>query len=254
MAVAVTLSSTVAAAMASAMAASMASAMAAAMTVIFRAILVMAMATLVSTAVAAMAAMAAMVAMARQLLRHLSLFLQVDVEEMRHVVGADVRELRHFHAAFHRWQDLRELVDRPDAVLATDRLFGRGEVQLVQDNLVGKSNLLVSLVDFTCLNVVVEAGHEVLGVRDRHDSIQAQIFRKGRVGHEGADDGDRICHACSFYHDGVDIVPLFHVGQNLLKTFGKIAADRATHAPVVHDNDLFCEIELRVLFKQRVVD
>mmetsp|Transcript_115574 Transcript_115574/g.326737 ORF Transcript_115574/g.326737 Transcript_115574/m.326737 type:complete len:443 (-) Transcript_115574:349-1677(-) len=256
MTMAVAMTTIVASAMAGGVAAAMITIMAATVTVVLGAILVVAVAAPVAAPVAAsvagVSAMATVIIMANRLC-HIGLFLEINVDEVRHVVGADVREFRHLDAAFHGRQDLGEFIDGSDPVLAIDRLLCRAKIKLVQDHLVGKGDLLVRLINFAFLDLVVKTGDKVLRVCDCHHSVEPEVRCELRIGHESADDGHWVSHSGGLDHDGINLAPLLHVCQNLLEPICKVPADRAAHASIVHNYDFLRQLDLALL-KQRVVD
>mmetsp|Transcript_103984 Transcript_103984/g.293270 ORF Transcript_103984/g.293270 Transcript_103984/m.293270 type:complete len:307 (+) Transcript_103984:287-1207(+) len=194
-----------------------------------------------------MAAMACpMLAVAVLVLGH-CLLLYVGVREARHVVGPHVCQLAHFDAAFHGGQNLREGVDGAQAILDDDGLIGRHKVQLVQQDLVAERHLLIGLVNLALLDLIVEASDDVLRVRDGDDAVQSQVGRDRLAGHEGPDDGHWVGHARSFDHDLVDFSTFVDLVDNLLEPGQEVAPHGATHAAVVHDDNLLGQCELVLL-------
>mmetsp|Transcript_87232 Transcript_87232/g.194047 ORF Transcript_87232/g.194047 Transcript_87232/m.194047 type:complete len:202 (+) Transcript_87232:2-607(+) len=185
--------------------------------------------------VAVIATMATMAGGLCELCWDLRLQLDVLVDKVRHVVRAHVCQLRDLDPAPHSRQDLRVLVDFPDAILARDGLVGGDEVQLVQDNLVGEGDLLVCLVDLPRLDFVVEPARKVLCVCHRHHTIETQVLLYLLFGHESAHNGHRVGHASGLNDDLVVAGALFEVVRYALKSLDQVAADRAAHAAVVHD-------------------
>mmetsp|Transcript_80882 Transcript_80882/g.255222 ORF Transcript_80882/g.255222 Transcript_80882/m.255222 type:complete len:398 (+) Transcript_80882:52-1245(+) len=231
--------------MAAAVAATMLATVAASMTamaVLLRAILV------VAAPVAA--AMAAAVAV---LLGHACFLLNVRVDEVGHVVCPEIGELRHLHATTHGRQDLGEGVDRSQAVLDGDGLVRGHQVQLVEQELVAEGHLLVGLVHLALLDIVVQAGDDVLSIGDRHDTVQPELRGDLRARHEGPHDGHGVGHTRGLDDDRVDLGSFVDLVEDILEARNQVPPHGAAHAPVVHDNNLLCERKL-VLLEQRVIN
>mmetsp|Transcript_49673 Transcript_49673/g.133429 ORF Transcript_49673/g.133429 Transcript_49673/m.133429 type:complete len:383 (+) Transcript_49673:581-1729(+) len=198
------------------------------------------------------ALVAAAVALA-ELRGGLGLLVEFHVHEVAHVVRADVENLRHAHAALDGRNDLGEGVDLPNPVLHRDGLLRGDQVQLVQDDLVGESNLLVGLVHLALLDLVVQAAGQVLGVRHSDDGVQPKVGGDFGRRHEGPDDGHGVRHARRLDQDGIDGASLLNVRDDLLKAFREVASDGAAHAAVVHDHDLLSHVHF-LLLQERVID
>mmetsp|Transcript_143618 Transcript_143618/g.203131 ORF Transcript_143618/g.203131 Transcript_143618/m.203131 type:complete len:263 (-) Transcript_143618:382-1170(-) len=222
---------------------------------VLRAVLIMAVAiamTIVST-VALMATISTVSMSFLFLLYFLLLDLDVLLDEIDDIVGANVAKLRHLDSAFHCRHDLRILVDVPDLILDANGLIRRDQVQLVEDDLIRKCNLLECLVYLALLDGVIEAAPKVLRIRYGDDGIKSKIARNLWAGHEGPDDGDRICHPRRLDHDLVDLFALLEIIQDLLQPTEKVSTDGAAHAAVVHDHDLLSQGQL-LLLQQGIVD
>mmetsp|Transcript_68721 Transcript_68721/g.194698 ORF Transcript_68721/g.194698 Transcript_68721/m.194698 type:complete len:356 (+) Transcript_68721:412-1479(+) len=222
--------------------------------VIFLAVLFVPVAAFVpAMALVTLVAAVALVDELHELGSDLGLFLDVLVHKVGHVVRPDVGELGDLDAAFHRGQDLCVLVDLPDAILDSDGLIRCCQVQLVQDDLVCKRNLLVRLVDLALLDLVVKPAQDVLRISHGHHGVQPEVLRELRIGHEGSHNGHWVRHPRGLDHDGINCASFLDVIEDLLEPIDEVAADGATHAPVVHDDDLLSHRHL-VLFQQRVVN
>mmetsp|Transcript_47154 Transcript_47154/g.111996 ORF Transcript_47154/g.111996 Transcript_47154/m.111996 type:complete len:200 (-) Transcript_47154:663-1262(-) len=160
-------------------------------------------------AVAAMAAMAtvalvATVSTVPELRRHLGVLLNVLIDEVADVVRTNVAQLGNLDLSFHRRQDLGILVDVSDPILDSDGLLWCYQVELVEDDLVCKGDLLEGFIHLSLFDCVIQTARQVLGVRHRDHSIQSQICRDLRAGHEGSNNGNRVGHARSLDHDLVN--------------------------------------------------
>mmetsp|Transcript_66315 Transcript_66315/g.154042 ORF Transcript_66315/g.154042 Transcript_66315/m.154042 type:complete len:218 (+) Transcript_66315:319-972(+) len=86
---------------------------------------------------------------------NLSLLLKLNISQAQDVVRADVHKLGDIDTTLDCREDLGKLVDAADTVLASNGCLGAHEIQLVEDDLVSKCNLLVGLVDFPLLDLVI---------------------------------------------------------------------------------------------------
>mmetsp|Transcript_91724 Transcript_91724/g.239249 ORF Transcript_91724/g.239249 Transcript_91724/m.239249 type:complete len:283 (-) Transcript_91724:369-1217(-) len=183
----------------------------------------------------------------------LRFLLDVSVDEVRHVVRPHVRELRHLNATLDRRQNLGVGIDATNSVLHGDRGLRANQIQLVQQQLVAESHLLVSFVDLALLNLVVQARQNVLGVNDCDHAVEPQVRGEMLHRHEGSHDGNWVSHAGGLNHDLIDPVALLDLIKNLLQALLEIATHGAAHATVVHNHDLLRQRHL-VLLQQRIID
>mmetsp|Transcript_29950 Transcript_29950/g.75126 ORF Transcript_29950/g.75126 Transcript_29950/m.75126 type:complete len:417 (+) Transcript_29950:116-1366(+) len=170
----------------------------------------------------------------------------VLLQHLLQVKGLDAQHLGEVHLGVLRLDDVRNLVDAPDALLDVRLLARVHEVRLVQQDAVRKRNLLDRLVDDAVLLLLVQVLHDMLGVHDGEDGVQAHAGLDLVVHKKGLRHGRGVRQAGRLHQDGVQLLLALHeLGQDA----DEVAAHRAAYAAVVHLKDL-----LLGLHHQRVVD
>merc|ERR550532_838516 len=99
--------------------------------------------------------MATRAVMAVRLRHFLSLLFDVGIHEIADVMRTNVCKFRHLHSTFDSRQYLCKLVDGADSIFHFNGMISGDEIQLIQDDLVCKCDLLVCLVDFALFHLII---------------------------------------------------------------------------------------------------
>mmetsp|Transcript_24244 Transcript_24244/g.79829 ORF Transcript_24244/g.79829 Transcript_24244/m.79829 type:complete len:290 (-) Transcript_24244:91-960(-) len=187
-------------------------------------------------------------AVGEELWVHLQHPLELEGADPHHLLERDRRVL----ASANR----RELVDLAQPLLEPLQVrLLRHQVDLVEQEAVGESNLLDRLVLGALGLLLVEVLLDVLRVDEGDDPVELEGGLDHVVDEEGLGDGRRVGHACCLDDDAVELerAGLDALGE-LLEHDDQVLPDGAADAAVHHLDDLLVRLHLRVLLKQHVID
>mmetsp|Transcript_21345 Transcript_21345/g.61222 ORF Transcript_21345/g.61222 Transcript_21345/m.61222 type:complete len:277 (+) Transcript_21345:718-1548(+) len=114
------------------------------------------------------------------------------------------------------------------------------EIDLVEQDLIGKGHLLLSFIDGALRLDLVEMLVEVLAVSKADDGIDAVIVRHFGIRLDRVNDGRRVSEASGFEKDGIEL--LATLGK-LAKRTDEISANGTTDTSVVHGDQVLGGIE-----------
>ncbi|ENN87451.1 hypothetical protein RHSP_28281 [Rhizobium freirei PRF 81] len=174
-----------------------------------------------------------------------NVILVIVLEEVRIVLegafeveGALVQHAGEIDAGTGRLVDAGGRVDGANDVLDLGQLFRRYEIGLVDDDDVGKGDLVFGFA------AVLQAQRQVLGVDECDDGIKFGLGADIVVHEEGLGDGNRIGKARRFDDDAVKAAGTAH---QALDHADEVAANRAADAAIVHFVDFFVRLDDEVV-------
>jgi len=141
-----------------------------------------------------------------------------------------------------------------DAVGQGIGLFGRDQVGLAQENLVGKPDLTASFL------TAVELGLAMFGVHQGQDRVQQVLVGDVIVHEKGLSHGAGVGQAGGLDHDALELeLAIATFGRQVAQGGAQVLADRAADATVVHLDDLLVgvgheDVVVDVFFTELVFD
>ena len=107
----------------------------------------------------------------------------VDRKDRFHIKGAGLEDLLQRNTRLLGFNHRREVIERFQPFLQGRLLFLGDEINLVEQNLVGKGNLLHGLVDTLLVELlVVEMLHHMLAICETNDGIDGVIIEQFGIG------------------------------------------------------------------------
>ncbi|MND86186.1 hypothetical protein D3C80_781390 [compost metagenome] len=134
--------------------------------------------------------------------------------------------------------DARGRVDGAHDILDAGHFLRRNEIGLVDDDDIGKGDLVFSLA------AVLQAQRQVLGIDQRHNGVKLGLGAHIVIHEEGLGDGHRIGKACRLDDDAVETAGAAH---QAFHDADQIAAHRAAHAAIVHFVDFFIRLDDQIV-------
>ena len=164
----------------------------------------------------------------------------LELEDTVQLKGLDVQEFLGADLAVLGLGDCDSGIELLDFSLNLGEFRGvRNKIDLVEKNLVGKGDLFDGFVLDTLWLFLVEAFHNVLGVHDRNDGIEAVHELNVLVHEKGLDDGGRIGEASGLDNDTIELVDAL---VKLLEGRDQVSPDRAANAAVHDLNDFLVDV------------
>jgi len=141
-------------------------------------------------------------------------FLRIEkvwivVQDGFHVEGIDTKNFIQGGSTLFGFHDGRELVDGGQSIFQNLLLLFRYQVDLVEQNLVGKGNLLQGLVGRSVGFLFVQVQVQVLAIGQANDRIDVVVFGHFRVGLDRVDDGCRIGQSRRFEQNSIKVLAAF---------------------------------------------
>mmetsp|Transcript_4057 Transcript_4057/g.9193 ORF Transcript_4057/g.9193 Transcript_4057/m.9193 type:complete len:365 (+) Transcript_4057:145-1239(+) len=162
--------------------------------------------------------------------------IRVDPQNGFHLERVETEDLPQRGPGFLGFDDRREAVDPCQSFNEGLFLVGRHEINLVEEDLVGKGHLLVGLVDVSRLwFLLVQVQGKVLGVRQADDAVQEVVLAHLGIRLQGVHDRRRIREPGRFQEDRVEVLPA--LGE-LPEGSHQIPAHRAADTAVVHRDEV----------------
>jgi hypothetical protein len=161
--------------------------------------------------------------------------LGFKIEDTFEVKGSNVEKFLGTDDSLLAAEDGSIEIERLDALLDGHQLVFRGQIRLVQNNLIGKDDLFHGLILHSFGLLVVETVDDVLGIHHGNDGIEVVHFLNVIVDEKGLDDGSRIGQASGLNDDAIEFLDLL---VQPLESLDEVATDRAANA-AVHDLDDF---------------
>jgi hypothetical protein len=149
----------------------------------------------------------------------------LELDDAVEIEGVAVQHLGDRHLAVPRAMDARVWVDGADARLDLGELGRAHEVDLVEDDHVGKGDLVLRL------RRVLEAVGQPFGVSDRHHRVELRGVGDVLVDEEGLRDGGGVGEPRRLDDDGVELALALH---QPVHDADEVAAHGAADAAVVH--------------------
>ena len=122
---------------------------------------------------------------------------------------------------------------------AAQLIFG-DEVHLVQENSVGKGNLLEALVGDAFRLLLVEVQHHMLGIHHRQDAVKSKLQLQVLVREECLRHRTRVREPRRLYEHGVEALLAL---CELREDAHEVSTHGAAHAPVVHLEELLLRLD-----------
>ena len=151
---------------------------------------------------------------------------EVEAADIEHAVEGDIAVGGAFDAGGG--------VHAADAVFERGEFGGGDEVGLVEDDDVGEGDLLLNF------GRIVEVLHDMFGVNDGDDAVDAVGSLDLVVGEKGLGDGTGVGEAGGFDENAVESVLALHEST---EHANEIAANAAADATVVHFEELFIALD-----------
>ncbi len=161
--------------------------------------------------------------------------LRIDLHGPVEIKATDIEDLFDFDLCVGRAVDFGQRIHVADALLQSIEFFRRCEIAFVQQNDVGKSDLLLG---FAAL--VVDVQEDVLRINEGDHGVDEEFFLHLRIGEEGLDDGAGIGETGRLDEDVIELIPALH---QIAQDADQIAADGAADAAVVHFKELFFGVD-----------
>jgi hypothetical protein len=156
--------------------------------------------------------------------------LWIELGGAAEIESAHVEHAVEVNVAIFRAMDPRDAVDSFDSSFEGIELGGRHEIRLVEQDHVGKANLLHGFV------IAVEMLGNVFRVDDGHDRVEPEALLDFVVSEKRLRHGGWIRHASRLDQNAVQLVFAF---QQPAENTNEIAANTAADAAVVHLEQLF---------------
>ena len=138
------------------------------------------------------------------------------------------------------FNDRGKLIELGEPFLEGLLLILGDEINLVQQDLIGKGHLLLRFIDGTLGLDLVQVLVDVFAVRKTNNGINPIIVRHLWVGLDRVDNGRGVGEASGFQKDGIEL--LAALGK-LTKRADEISTDGTAHTSVVHGDQVLGRIE-----------
>jgi hypothetical protein len=129
----------------------------------------------------------------------------IDSQDGFHVETVETQNLFQRCSGLFRFNDGSKFVDFGQSLLQCILFFGRYQINLVEENLVGKGDLLIGLVDAAVGFLVVQVDLNVFGIGQTHDGINKIIFAHFGVGLYSVDNWCGIGQSGGFQQNGIKV-------------------------------------------------
>mmetsp|Transcript_3649 Transcript_3649/g.5834 ORF Transcript_3649/g.5834 Transcript_3649/m.5834 type:complete len:413 (-) Transcript_3649:16-1254(-) len=156
---------------------------------------------------------------------------------------SNAQELIKVGLRVRRFNDVRNGVDRTDAVNNRGLLLRVNEIDLVEQDLVRKRHLIDRLIDNTFIAHIIKMLLDVLGINNAQNGIYLEFGANFglRVEREGY--WRWVRHSSSLNENSII---LFLACSQFLKSLHEIAANSAADTAVIHGNDILFRCQLGV--------
>lgn len=129
-----------------------------------------------------------------------------------------------------QWYDLCKGIEMSQVLYNSLDLRIRTQIGLCEQQTVTEGHLLRRFVDATLCPHFAQLGHQVFGITDSQDRIQAIVLLHEGIQEEGRSNGWRVSQTSCLNQYAIEVTAsLTHIFQNFLHSFDKISAQSATN-------------------------
>mmetsp|Transcript_93394 Transcript_93394/g.237754 ORF Transcript_93394/g.237754 Transcript_93394/m.237754 type:complete len:246 (+) Transcript_93394:1411-2148(+) len=169
------------------------------------------------------------------------------------VKSTNIGQLRGIHNALHGSDDWGGGVVGSNPVPDLGHLLLIDQIQLVQQDFVREGDLAVPLLVLLAARALGEPIEDGLGVHQGDRAIELKIPCDVRGRSKCPHDRDWVRHAGGLDDDAIQRAARLHLFPDGVEGAQKVAAHRAAHATILHDDHLLCHAQ-RGVREQLVVD